>query len=129
MDDRTGMVPPHTGSYILPCHSLFNRLLRFAYDKPARLAVRDVITGQDATYLQVFTDVLALRSRLLEALGPEVQARIDSNDEVYVAVLAAGGYEYVVGMLAVLAAGAAAVPMSETGNNIYSLSRLTLLQR
>lgn len=112
MDDRTRIAPPHEGPLVLPCCSLFNRLLRFAYDQPPKIAVRDAISGQEASYLQLLTDVLACRTRLIATIGEDVQARIEAGDEVYIAVLAAGGYEYVVGMLAVLATGAAAVPLS-----------------
>lgn len=113
MNDKKSTKPARLGPLVLPCTPIFNRLLRFAHEKPPLLAVRDVGTGVEATYLQLLTDVLALRSRLEETLGAEVLAKIDSGDEVYIAVLAAGGYEYAVAMLAVLASGAAAVPMSE----------------
>lgn len=39
---------------------------------------------------------------------------LENRDEVYMAVSAAGGYEYAVAILAVLALGAAAVPMAPT---------------
>lgn len=112
MDDRTLHVPPHKGSSILPCHPLFNRLLRFAHDRPPRLCVRDVNAGTEATHLQLLTDVIALRERLRSTLSRDVLDAIDRRDEVYLAVLAGGGYEYTVGMLGVLALGAAVVPMT-----------------
>jgi len=43
---------------------------------------------------------------------PETTEALERRDEVYIAVLAAGGYEYTVAMLAVLALGAAAVPIT-----------------
>jgi hypothetical protein len=39
--DRTIYVPTHVGPNIFPCHSLFNRLIRFAHHSPPRLCVRD----------------------------------------------------------------------------------------
>ncbi|TKA58711.1 hypothetical protein B0A55_11998 [Friedmanniomyces simplex] len=110
--DRTLYIPRHVGRNIFPCHSLFSRLVRFAHASPPRLCVRDDNTGEEATHLQLLSDVLALRERVWNQLSTEVQAALDRNDEVYIAVLAAGGYEYTVAMLAVLALGAAVVPMT-----------------
>ena len=112
MDDRTLFVPKHTGRNVLPCHSLFQRLLRFAHRRPSKLAVRDSNDGIEATHIQLLSDVLALRQRLHESLSQDVQAALDRREEVYIAVLAPGGYEYSVAMLAVLALGAAVVPLT-----------------
>lgn len=112
MDDRTELVRLEEGESVLPCCSLFNRLLRFAYDRPPKIAIRDADTGKESTYLQLLTDVVALRIRLRQRLGAEVLSRIEAGNEVYVAVLAGGGYEYAVAMLVVLALGAAVVPLS-----------------
>lgn len=111
-DDRTTFVPPHTGPTILPSSPLFNRLLRFAHNRPPRLAVRDISANTEADYLQLLTDVVFLRNRLQEHFSADVLQRLHRNEEIYIAVLAAGGYEYTVAMLAVLALGAAAVPLS-----------------
>ncbi|KAF2769969.1 acetyl-CoA synthetase-like protein [Teratosphaeria nubilosa] len=110
--DRTLYTPSHTGPQIFPNHSLFNRLIRFAHHKPPKPCVRDANTGKIATHLQLLTDVLALRQRLLQSLTPGVRAALDRREEVYIAVLAPRGYEYTVAMLAVLATGAAVVPMT-----------------
>nr|OQO16949.1 hypothetical protein B0A51_15879 [Rachicladosporium sp. CCFEE 5018] len=112
MGDRTSMVPPHVGRNILPCHSLFQRLLRFAHARPPRLAIRDAHTGAKTTHIQLLSDVLALRERLRETLSADVLAALDRREEVYIAILAPGGHEYAVAMLAVLSLGAAAVPMT-----------------
>ena len=48
-------------------------------------------------------------------LDSQILNRIEAGDEVFIGVLAAGGYEFAVGLLAVLALGAAAVPMGEFG--------------
>lgn len=112
MDDRTLHVSRHTGRTILPCHSLFQRLLRFAHQQPARLAIRDSNTGKEATHIQLLSDVLALREKIWAELSKDVQIALERREEVYIAVLAPGGCEYAVAMLAVLALGAAAVPMT-----------------
>lgn len=110
--DRTLYIPRHQGRNIFPCHSLFNRLIRFAHQVPPRLCVRDDNTGQEADHVQLLSDVLALRQRISENLSSRVRAALDRREEVYIAVLAPGGYEYTVAMLAVLALGAAVVPMT-----------------
>lgn len=118
--DRTNFVPSHTGPNIFPATPLFNRLLRFAHAQPPRCCIRDdnendPRTGQEGkeyTHVQLLTDVLAFRSQIWNSLTPEVQRALDAREEVYIAVLAAGGYEYSVSMLAGLALGAAVVPIS-----------------
>jgi len=112
MGDRTLFVPSHTGRHILPCHSLFQRLLRFAHQRPARLAIRDSNDNTEATHIQLLTDVLSLRERLVESLSQDIQDALSRREEVYIAVLAPGGYQYTVAMLAVLALGAAVVPLT-----------------
>jgi malonyl-CoA/methylmalonyl-CoA synthetase len=112
MDDRTLHVPRHSGPTVLPAHPFFNRLVRFAHAVPPRLCVRDDNSGLEATHLQVLTDVLAFRQRVWESFSPAVRQQLDDQDEVYIAILAAGGYEYTVAVLAALALGAAVVPMT-----------------
>ncbi|KAI6859501.1 acetyl-CoA synthetase-like protein [Hortaea werneckii] len=110
--DRTLNVPKHVGHNILPNHSLFNRLIRFAHHDPPHLCVRDDNTGQEATHVQLLSDVVHFRSRVWRNLTPPVRDVLNRRGEVYIAVLAPGGYEYTVAMLAVLALGAAVVPMT-----------------
>lgn len=113
-DDRTHFTPPHTGPTILPAHPFFNRLVRFAAAIPPRFCVRDANgpVEQEYTHLQLLTDVLAFRERIRDSLEPATRRALDRREEVYVAVLAAGGYEYTVSVLATLALGAAVVPMT-----------------
>jgi malonyl-CoA/methylmalonyl-CoA synthetase len=66
----------------------------------------------EATHLQLLTDVLALRQRLLTSLSSHVRSALDRREEIYIAVLAPGGYEYTVAMLAALATNAAVVPLT-----------------
>ena len=110
--DRTLVTPKHTGRNIFPCHSLFNRLIRFAHQQPPRLCARDANTDLEVTHIQLLSDVLALRRRIWRSLTSDVRKALDHRQEVYIAVLAPGGYEYTVAMLAVLALGAAGVPMT-----------------
>ena len=112
MDDRTLHVPKHEGHNVLPANPFFNRMVRFAHAVPPRVCIRDNNTGFEATHLQVLRDVLAFRARVWDSLTPAVRKQLDDRQEVYIAVLAPGGYEYTVAMLATLALGAAVVPMT-----------------
>jgi malonyl-CoA/methylmalonyl-CoA synthetase len=87
-------------------------LLRLAHQKPPKVAIRDVRANIERTYLELLTDVLAFRERVLDLLSPQTVDAIRRGEEIYIAVLAPGGYEYTVGVLAVLATGAAVVPMT-----------------
>ncbi|EAS29366.3 uncharacterized protein CIMG_08112 [Coccidioides immitis RS] len=110
--DRTSFIPPHEGDTILPLSPFFSRLVRHAHRKPPRLAVRDVNLGFEKTYTQFLTDVLALRNTLRASLGEKATRDLKEGKEVYVGLLAAGGYEYAVGFVAIVALGAAVVPIT-----------------
>ncbi|KAF2801485.1 acetyl-CoA synthetase-like protein [Mytilinidion resinicola] len=112
MVDRTHFVPKHTGCSILPCTPLFSRLLRFAHQHPPRPCIHDVRTSQTRTHIDLLTDVLALRVVIYDALPPSAIAALHRQEEIYIAVIAAGGYEYAVAVLAILAICAAAVPIT-----------------
>ncbi|OAL47127.1 fatty-acyl-CoA synthase [Pyrenochaeta sp. DS3sAY3a] len=112
MEDRSFMVPKHSGCNVLPNTPLFSRLLRFAGRTPARIAIDDVRSKHQRTHLELLSDVLALRDTIVNTLGPATLEALERRDEVYIALVAAGGYEYTVAMLAILALGAAAVPIT-----------------
>ncbi|KAF2486637.1 hypothetical protein BDY17DRAFT_308065 [Neohortaea acidophila] len=112
-DDRTTFVPRHVGRNIFPGSPFFNRLLRFAHALPPRICVRDDNLGKEFTHIQLLSDVLAFREKVWnDFLTPEVRRQLDNREEVYFAILAAGGYEYTVATVAALAMGAAIVPMT-----------------
>ena len=110
--DRTEIVPSDTGDNILPNSPFFSRLVRFAHEEPSPLAVRDVNVNIEKTYLQLLTDVLAVRNRLRRTLPTGTLNDIAKGIDTFIGVLAPGGYEYTVAVLAVLALGAAVVPLS-----------------
>ncbi|KAF2753178.1 acetyl-CoA synthetase-like protein [Pseudovirgaria hyperparasitica] len=112
MDDRTGMVPQHSGRNILPCSPFFTRLLRIATYGTNQTAIRDLRTGAVKSYLDLLSDALSLRERLLNQLSPHVLRALDAGDEVYICIFVPGCYEYAVAVLAVIALGAAAVPLA-----------------
>lgn len=119
-EDRTHYVPRHVGPTIFPTSPFFNRLVRFAHAVPPRICVRDDNVdpgpdgrGREYTHLQLLSDALALRQRIWnDYLTPHVRRQLDERQEVYIAILAAGGYEYTVAVVAVLGLGAAIVPMT-----------------
>ena len=71
-----------------------------------------MILGLEKTYGDVLADVLNFRLVIEATLDSATLARLGQGDEVFIGVLAPGGYEFTVAMLAVLAIGAACVPMS-----------------
>ncbi|RMZ84643.1 hypothetical protein DV737_g1219, partial [Chaetothyriales sp. CBS 132003] len=110
--DRTEVVPPHEGDLILPADPLFTRLLTNAHRPKPRVVIRDVNTNVEKTAADLLSDVLNFRRVLKTALSKEVIEEIRRGREVIVSILAPGGYEFAVGILAVLALGAVASPFS-----------------
>ena len=110
--DRTYLLPSHEGPNVLPNSPFFTKLVRHAHRK--RVAVRDR-NHEDVskTYGELLSDALALRSVMERKLSSDIRTKLRRGDEVYIGILAAGGYEFAVAMVAVLAIGAAVVPMSE----------------
>jgi malonyl-CoA/methylmalonyl-CoA synthetase len=78
-----------------------------------------VNTGVERTYAQLLADVLYLRNYVEARLSPSILKALNNGEEVYIGVLAAGGYEYVVAFLAVMALTAAIVPISELQDRFY----------
>ena len=110
--DRTDFVPSHSADNILPADPLFTRLLTLAHRPNPRPAIRDVNAGLERTAAQLLSDVLILRRVLRDSLTAQTVDDLQSGREVYVSILAPGGYEFVVGVLAIMALGAAASPFS-----------------
>lgn len=113
MGDRTQFVPSHVGDDVLPNLPFFHKLLRYAQRKPPRIAIRDVNAGLEKTFRDVLSDALALRCKLKQTLTRETLRELAEDKEVYIGLLAPGGYEYTVGFVAIVALGAAVVPMGQ----------------
>lgn len=113
MGDRTLFVPPHVGDNVLPNIHLFHKLLRYSRRSPAPVAVRDLNAGIERTYQHMLSDVLAVRNALRKNLSTRARQSLDEDKEVYIGLMAPGGYEYTVGFIAILATGAAVVPMGK----------------
>ncbi|KAK2803504.1 putative NRPS-like protein biosynthetic cluster [Emmonsiellopsis sp. PD_5] len=110
--DRTDFFPPHEGDNILPLSPFFSKLLRYAHRKSQRIAIRDVNLGIEKTYIEFLSDVLSVRNALRTSLSASDQAALRDGKDVYIALIAAGGYEYAVGFVAICALGAAVVPIT-----------------
>jgi malonyl-CoA/methylmalonyl-CoA synthetase len=111
LENRTHYVPKHIGPNVFPNFFLFSRLVRLAH-KEHLIAIKDLTYGITADYAQLLTDVLHFRNLLREALHPSAIKRIDRGEEVYVTLVGPAGYEFVVGFFALMALGAAIVPIS-----------------
>ena len=116
MTDRTQIVPPHMGDKVLPNLPFFHNLVRYAQRKPSPIVVRDVDASIERTYHHLLSDVLTFRMALEKELSPKVQQDLIQDKEVYIGLLAPGSYEFTVGLVAILATGAAVVPLGKLLN-------------
>ncbi|KIX05787.1 uncharacterized protein Z518_03759 [Rhinocladiella mackenziei CBS 650.93] len=110
--DRTDFVPSHGGDTLLPADPLFTRLLTLAHRPKPRPAIRDVNAGVERTAAELLSDTLNLRRVLRSCLRPHTLDDLHNGREVYISILAPGGYEFAVGVLAIMALGAAVSPFS-----------------
>lgn len=78
--------------------------------------MRDVNAGIERNYQHLISDVLAFRNVLRERMSSQILRDLAEDKEVYIGLLAPGGYEYTVGFIAIIALGAAVVPMGESMN-------------
>ena len=108
--ERCDFTPQHAGPNVFPNFFLFSRLVRLAH-KPL-LACRDLTFGFTASYAQLLTDALHLRNTLRQQLPPNIVARIDRDEELYIILLGPCGYEFTVGFLALIALGVVPTPIS-----------------
>jgi malonyl-CoA/methylmalonyl-CoA synthetase len=112
MSTRSALLPPHDGDNIFPGDQLFTRLLHLAHLPGQPFAVRDANAGIERTHAQLLSDVLNYRRIIKRSLSPGVLQAIGRREEVYIHILALGGYEFTVAILTVLALGAIPSPLS-----------------
>ena len=112
LHDRTNFTPSHVGDLILPADPLFTRLLTNAHKPQQKVVIRDVNACIEKTAADLLSDVLNLRRILKDSLSQEAIDDLNHGREVFISILAPGGYEFTVGILAVLALSAAASPFS-----------------
>jgi len=111
-NDRNELFAPHRGPNVLPNSPLFGKLIRHA--RRERVAVRDLQLGLEKTYGDLLDAVLTFREVVGASLTPSTRTALENGDEVYIGVLAAGGWEFTVAVLTVLALGAAVIPMCKS---------------
>ena len=111
-EERTTCIPRHDGDQILPADPLFTRLLTIANRPTQRVAVRDLNTGVQKTIAELLSDVLNLRRVLKNSLTASALQDVQDGKEVFISILAPGGYEFAVGIFACLALGFAASAIS-----------------
>ncbi|CAG8932825.1 unnamed protein product [Penicillium salamii] len=94
-----------------PC---FSQLLTTAKQKGSSIVVNDRGSGVKADYNRLLRDVSTARQGLCGSLPSECvrSGSISSEDPVYVCTLFRPTYNFVVALLAILATGGAAVPLS-----------------
>lgn len=85
-------------------------MLRFAHHSE-RIAIKDTVTGYAASYIQLLTDVLHLRNVVQTSLQCSTMEQLERGEEIFIAILAEGGYEFTVAFFATVAVGAVAVPI------------------
>lgn len=106
-------IPAHRGESVLPNLPFFHRLLRYAHRSPSPIAIRDLNADIEKTYHHLLSDVLSFRKVLYESMSDDARRDLEADKEVYIGLLAPGGYEYTVGFIAILAIGGAVVPMGK----------------
>jgi malonyl-CoA/methylmalonyl-CoA synthetase len=111
-DERTAFIPRHDGDHIFPADPLFTRLLTIASRPTQKIAIRDLNAGIEKTIAELLSDVLNLRRILKSSLPASALQDVQDGKEVFISILAPGGYEFAVGMFACLALGFAASAIS-----------------
>ena len=111
-DERTAFIPRHDGDHIFPADPLFTRLLTIASRPVQKIAIRDLNAGIEKTIAELLSDVLNLRRMLKSSLPASALQDVQDGKEVFISILAPGGYEFAVGMFACLALGFAASAIS-----------------
>src|SRR5690242_9251364 len=101
--DRTDFVPRHGGDNVLPADPLFTRLLTLANRPNPRPAIRDINAGVEKNAAELLNDTLNLRRVIKASLSQETLNDLQCGREVYISLLAPGGYEFAVGVLAIWA--------------------------
>ncbi|KAK0724920.1 hypothetical protein B0H67DRAFT_569137 [Lasiosphaeris hirsuta] len=104
---------PSLTSQRLPDEPIFKKLIENGKSNP-NVIFQDASCGVDATYPQLLYDIVSLRQRLYEWLPPSLfddDGRI-KEENPYILIVAPANYEFVVASLAVLAIGAALVPLA-----------------
>lgn len=107
-------LPRHVGSNVFPDFTAFHRLLYLGHLQQDKVLVHDVAAGVKATVGQYLSDILHLRNTIFMRLEPATQRKLLRGGEVYICLMAHGGYEFAVAIFAIVALGAVAVPICKS---------------
>ncbi|KAG4433953.1 hypothetical protein IFR05_010566 [Cadophora sp. M221] len=97
-----------TEQIALPGDVLFTRLLKIARQRNSQIAVDDFSRGTHFSFLQILNGTVKLQQKLQGVLDQSV---LQKPGSFFIALLAPNGYEFIIGVLAVLAIGGVVVPM------------------
>ena len=92
----------------LPDDILFSRLLKIARQRDSTIVIDDLSRGTHLSYRQILHGTVKLQHKLQRLLDG---SKLQSPGGFYLALLAPNGYEFIIGILAVLAIGGVVVPM------------------
>ncbi|KAL3475923.1 acetyl-CoA synthetase-like protein [Aspergillus californicus] len=110
---------PASRKATLPNEPLFQRMLEHATARPEDIVIADKGLGVEANYLKIFTDVLHMRD-ILQAQAPAPANHVDS----FISILIPINYEFIVSVLACLAAGRAFAPLRFGYNAEHTLGSI-----
>ncbi|RVX71646.1 hypothetical protein B0A52_03830 [Exophiala mesophila] len=100
-------------SNILPNDHLFLQLLTLAHGKGAgKPLIRDLNLAIEADANILLSDVVLFRQVIAAKLPLKAMQELHRGNDVYISLVASGGYEFAVGILAILALGACATLLS-----------------
>ena len=92
----------------LPDDVLFSRLLKIAKQQDSNIVVDDFSRGTHFSYCQILHGTVKLQQKLQGLLDRSV---LQTPGGFHVALLAPNGYEFIIGVLGILAIGGVVVPM------------------
>jgi len=98
----------------LPDIPFFRRLLFLAHEGDYT-AINDIENYIQASYSRLLHDTIRYPDKLRELIGPAAldHRGIVSKEKLFIIVLAPGNYEFMVVLCAILAMGAAAIPLGK----------------
>ncbi|KAL5342081.1 hypothetical protein BJX70DRAFT_395055 [Aspergillus crustosus] len=97
-----------------PNQPWFTQLFQYSQETPSRVFIRDHQTGKDTTFAEFLYEVIAHRDRLESALSENVRGRLkDPDEEVFIAIIASGGLDFMVLLFAMCSLGGIAVPLRQ----------------
>ncbi|KAL4885810.1 hypothetical protein BJY04DRAFT_117626 [Aspergillus karnatakaensis] len=96
----------------VPNQPWFTRFFQHWQETPSRVFIKDRETGEDTNFAEFLYEVIAHRDRLKKTLNEDVLRQLqEPNEEVFIAIIACGGLDFVVLLFAIYSLGGIAVPL------------------